>query len=385
MNLSASAIQAFKACPMRYYYKYVLGIVPAEDTDSQRQGTNWHKILEIANLQPGSPCPTCTKQGPISACPLCSEKLKMPDNIMDAVINYLNTVYKKRPINKIAEEWEIERIILLYSLIGYKWYYSNEQIGDPAQLKQEIYFKLPLISCAPRRKVCNMSLVGKIDKIYLDNYKIVEHKSTSKSLDPDSTYWNRLNLDTQTQLYAYAATQLYNTDFATVIYDVWHKPQIRPKKLTQSDSREFVKTGNYCGQEFKVRYDDLGMTGMQDRIVVNNAVAVDEPGAKEGTFSIRETPEMFGARLLQDIIQQPEFYFVRKEIPRTVADLKHFEGQLFNIYLNIKTAIDNNSWYENESQCEATFRCPYIHFCYNHIKCAPNNLPEGFRCIYDTQ
>jgi hypothetical protein len=38
-----------------------------------------------------------------------------------------------------------------------------------------------------------------------------------------------------------------------------------------------------------------------------------EPGKKG--FAIRETIAMYGARLLNDIYERPEFYYVRREIP----------------------------------------------------------------------
>jgi hypothetical protein len=43
--------------------------------------------------------------------------------------------------------------------------------------------------------------------------------------------------------------------------------------------------------------------------------------ARKG-FAIRETIGMFGARLLNDIYERPEFYFVRREIARTDAEIK---------------------------------------------------------------
>jgi len=38
----------------------------------------------------------------------------------------------------------------------------------------------------------------------------------------------------------------------------------------------------------------------------------------------------------------------------------------------------NNGWYGDENQCEATFRCPYINFCYNNIDVKPGDEPENF-------
>lgn len=342
IKLSTSLIQDFKACPMRCYYSRILRLRPIEETESQRIGTHWHKLLELWDV--------------------------------DKVTEYLNKAYAECPLSKTLDEWKTERIILLYSFIGYKWHWGEEQ--EPI-VESEIKFEIPLISPKTGKKLRAM-LVGKIDKLYFTTkYNIREQKSTTKSLDSDSTYWNRLALDTQTTLYPYALRQMGYGNVA-VEYDVWHKPQIRPKKLTQANSKKFVETGKYCGEKFEI------MSMMRDIYVENNQLDINhsvvdvELGAKEGTFAIRETPEMFGARLLQDITSRPEFYFARKEIPRTDADYERFHRQLFNIYHTIRLMKNNNGWFGNESQCEATFHCPYIPICYNNIDVDVNNPPEGF-------
>lgn len=381
-KLSATSIATFKACPMRYYYKYILGLTPIEDTDSLRVGTNWHRIQEIAGMEPGGVCECVTIHGAdidseVSNpnCPLCSGTGRFPDDPMDAVVGHLNQAYAVPPISKTVEEWETERIILLYSLIGYKWYYQD--VGYKVeQLEQE--FELPLLSPITGRKL-QAELRGKIDRVFSagSNRFVHEYKSTSKNIDPDSTYWNHLTLDTQTRLYTYAAEQL-GLGMCGVLYDVWSKPKSRPKKLTQAESKRFVADGEYCGETFKVHQTDYPECDW----VVNGHLAQVEPGAKEGTFAIRETSEMYGARLLQDITTRPEFYFARKEIVHHKADIEAFQWELFNIYHSIRLMKNNNGWWRDENQCESTYRCAYINFCYNGLDIQPGDVPENFRCIY---
>ena len=376
MSLSATSIGCYKACPKRYYHRYVLGLVPDEDTDSQRVGTNYHRIHEIADMEPGGVC-ECVKKGPGKTfdCPLCSGTGRFPDDPMDAVITHLNQAYATPPISKTIEEWETERITLLYSLVGYQWYYNDAEY-KVEQLEQK--FNLPLRSPTTGRKL-RANLRGKIDRVFSagNNRFVHEYKSTGKSIDPDSTYWNHLTLDTQTRLYTYAAAQL-GLGMCGVLYDVWSKPKTRPKKLTQGDSKKFVADGVYCGEGFKVLQppDETG-----GGIRVNGKSAEVEPGAKPGTFAIRETPEMYGARLLQDITQRPEFYFARREIAHTANDIKKFGRQLYNIYKGIGNMTKTDGWWEDENACEATFKCSYLGFCYNHIDVGPDEVPDGFRKI----
>lgn len=392
--LSASHIGTFKACPMRYNLRYILGLQPIEETESLRYGSNWHKIQQIVNLKPGDSCPDCKDKIDRRGCILCGGNGIIDDGGMDAVIRCLDSVYSTAPISKTPEEAEIERIILLYSLIGYNWYYQDKQTEEKI-VAQEINFRLPLTSPISKRKLPNIFVDGRIDKIIsteIGKIFIKELKSTGDLVAPDSDYWKHLTLDTQTLLYIWAARQLGYPD-AQLLYDVWHKPGIRPKALSQADSKSFVtpetdevdENGNspcvYAGQRFSLAEHWQGHNLLALR--VNSQEAEVEPGKKEGAFAIRETPEMFGARLLQDITERPEFYFCTKEIARTDADIEQFGKELFNMYQTIRTMKKTNAWWCNEHACEASYKCAFLNVCYNHIQVDPQNPPQGFECRFD--
>lgn len=386
-RFSASLIAMLKACPYRCYLKYVLGIIPVEDTDAQRTGINWHRILEIMGMKPETVCPECANKGKKNPeCPLCEGTDILPKDMMDAVVRQLNQAYEHIPLSKTREEWLAERAILLYSIAGYNWYHAS----DPFEVvAEEVRFRIPVRNPKTGRALPNVVLDGMIDKIVKSPnglYYIDEHKSTGSSLDPDSTYWKHLTLDTQTRLYPYAAQKLQlagdleqygimSTDplISGVRYDAWHKPQIRPKKLTQANSKKFVADGEYMGDKFEVKQYPEG------DVIVGDGPTETFFGAKEGTFAIRETPDMYGARLLKDIGERPEFYFCRKEITRTADDLKKFEQEIFNIYHTVKFMERNDTWWQNEQQCEATFRCQNLNICYNGVVPNRKNIPEGFK------
>ncbi len=360
IKLSASAIADFKACPQRFYDKYMLGIRSDTDTDAQRVGSAWHGCLEI----------------------LGKDTTEDKDEL---ICEYLNKVYKECPGYKTLEEWDTERITLLYALTGYKWFYSNRGFEVVAT---EIPFEIPVLDPETGRVMADCCLIGRIDKIVkLPNgrFYIMEHKTTSRPIDSGSSVWSQLRLNTQKKVYVYAAQRLQQQgvlDCGDVLitgcfYDYIHKPTISPKKLTQTDSKKFVADGEYCGQKFVVEV-------IVERGTFINGRAVDvEPGAKEGTFAIRETPEMFGARLLQDMTERPEFYFANREVNCTDDEMTQFGYELYNILRNIKYMQKYKSFYCVESQCEATFKCPFTTFCYNGItEPDVNNLPQGFKYIY---
>ncbi|MCK5608352.1 PD-(D/E)XK nuclease family protein [Candidatus Pacearchaeota archaeon] len=393
--LSASSIGAFKSCPIRFRNAYVYGIRKIEDSESQRVGTNWHLLLETAALVPGSDCPCNISDyskdyDRDTECPICESTGKVPDDIMEAVTRVLNRAYEGIEFND-PEAKEVERVTLLHALAGYRWHYGDTL--EPV-VAIEQYFSLPLLNPQTGHPVPDVFIKGRIDKLIeiANSIAVKEHKSTSKSIDPDSTYWGHLNLDVQTTMYIYAARRMQmegsgpvnvgDSLINTVKYDVYHKPTIRPKKLTQGDSKKFVKDGMYCGQEFEVIPYDTSEAGGGPGATVNDIKAVIEPGSKPGTFAIRETPDMFGVRLLKDITERPEFYFRCIELTRTDAELKVFEQELYDIAQNMRFMIRSGRFYTNEHQCEATFRCDYIGQCYNRKVVDQDHVPDGFKCIF---
>lgn len=396
--LSASSIGAFKSCPVRFRNAYVYGIRPIEDKESQRIGTFWHLLLETAALMPGSECPNGCVHGDNTNCIICEGTGKIPDDIMGAVTRVLNKAYEGKDFAD-PEAKEVERVTLLHALAGYRWHYGDTL--EPV-VATEQYFSLPLLNPQTGHPVPDVFIKGRIDKLIelASGIAVKEHKSTSKSIDPDSTYWGHLNLDVQTTMYIYAARRLQllaveecqevgmrdDTPLInTVKYDVYHKPTIRPKKLTQGDSKKFVKDGMYCGQEFEItKYDAKNETGDKNVIAIDGLgrQIIGEPGSKEGTFAIRETSDMFGARLLKDITERPEFYFRCIELTRTDAELKAFEQELYDIAQNMRFMIRSGRFYTNEHACEATFRCDYIGQCYNREIVDQDHVPDGFKCIF---
>lgn len=356
-KLSASWIKAFKSCPMRCFYSYIKGIRPIEETDALRMGTNWHELLEVYSV----------------------------NNSLDEAVDKLNEAYKDKPMSKTLEEWAAERAKLMYSLSGYIWHWSDQDVEVVAR---EIPFALKIINPETGATLPSVKIVGKIDKIIKLNgqHMICEHKSTSKDVSDSSQMWAHLRLDTQTTLYQYAAMQLKmsgeleqfgipaDAELSGGLYDVWRKPTISPKKLTQGDSKKFVETGEYMNQQFKVTNRNIGGYSV-------DGVGVEtELGAKEGTFAIRETAEMYGARLLKDIIERPDYYFARKPLNRTVADMKRLEREVYSIYQTARYMDKTDAFYTCEDQCEATFHCQYIPICYNNVNVG-EYIPEGFKNI----
>ena len=357
---SATSITDFKNCPTLYYLRHVLRLRPVEDADTLRVGTNWHKCLEI---------------------------LTEPDGGRDALIAHLNQAYETCPPSVNLTDWEVERTILLYSALGWDWFWQDDKIETVAR---EIPFDRQVNPVYRRR--------GRIDRIIRVGAALMlgEYKSTSKPIDPGSLYWDRLNLDSQITMYviearhAQLAGELEQYGIAAtdplisgVLYDVWHKPLIKPKKLSMADSKKFVENGEYFGEKFEILVgpDDPDHSELGLRITVNRITVEITPGKKEGTFAIRETPEMFGARLLADIRENPEKHFARKPIARTDEELARFDKEFYNLARVAQFMTDRDLWFVNENRCTATYRCPFYPICFYNVDVSNGQVPDGFKCL----
>lgn len=365
----ASTIRSFKLCPMLYRLQRVLCLQPVEETSALRMGTNWHKCLEI---------------------------LTEPAGGSDALIAHLDQAYENRPPSVESVDWEVERTVLLYSALGWRWYWQGDRVKTVAR---EVLFK--------RKVRPGYMREGRIDRLIRgeepfqnDIYMIGEYKSTGKPIDSGSAYWDTLNMDTQITLYiiearhAQLAGELGEYGISPddplisgVLYDVWHKPSIRPKKLSQADTEKFIADGEYYDEEFEVvaiTNTSVGTTVRVNGQFVEVTFGKPPKPTKKNPnlktpFSIRETPEMFGARLLADIKENPENHFVRKEISRTDAELARFDEEFYRIARVANIMEKQNLWYVNEHQCHATYRCPYSQICQHNLNVENGNIPEGFQ------
>ncbi len=399
VHVSATFIKAKNKCDYLCYLKYLLGLRTNIDTDPLRYGNRWHKCQEILGRSPGV-CTTCAQKAANDPeCPFCGGTGFIPEDRMALVVQYLNSYYDQVPDTKDMTEWLVERAKLMYGMSAYEWYYSNDEYET---LATELEFKLPVINPRTGRTLPNCKLVGKIDKLVRNQNGVVmimEHKTTSKSLDSDSTFWGNLRLNTQISMYIYAAQQmqlagdlemygLKETDplIQECVFDGLRKPSIAPKKLSQKDSKVFLETGEYCGKKFEVSGQDVYIKENwppdQSMLIIDGEQAEQEFGTKPNTFMIRETPEMYGMRLMNDMSERSEFYLGRREVSRTAQDIENFRKKIYNIYQSYKFMCRTETWSQDEDQCEATYACEFIGLCYNNVDPTVGDIP-GFKRIFE--
>jgi hypothetical protein len=177
-----------------------------KDKDALRIGETWHRCHEILEMTPSRPdtdqsplggavkCPDCLRHEELRpTCDLCAGTGYLPEDMMDAVVRYLNRIYGVIPDNKTREEWERERVVLLYSLSGHRWLYGADQRFDV--VGSEIKCVIPIIDPTAGRKMPKAKFVLKVDKLVRDRTTglvyIWERKSTSREIT-DADYWEQL-------------------------------------------------------------------------------------------------------------------------------------------------------------------------------------------------
>jgi hypothetical protein len=391
LRLSATANADFQSCQRRYQLTYLHDLTQDRDKDSLRMGSNWHKVHEVLEAKAGVVCPECSRHEEIRPdCYLCGATGYVLTSPMDRVVRYLNQVYVVVPDNKTPEDWELERTILLYSLSGHHWFHSGSE-DQREVIGSEIKFEVPVINPSTGRKMPKAVFVGKIDRLVRDRdtglVYVWERKSTRRSIT-STDYWDGLTQGDQISGYLYGgryaqkcgALRAYgigkdDTPIQGAWCDVWHKPDIKPKALSQADTKAFLESGEYCGEKFDVNMSPVSCK--EGHILINGLQVPAIPGQRG--FAIRETPEMYGARLLQDIASRPEHYFAQREVSRTDQELEVFQGRLFRLAKQIRAVEKGDLWVENNRACETPFYCEFRDLCRSGVEVGPDTVPVGYK------
>jgi hypothetical protein len=388
-QIRSSAITAFKTCPIKYRLSCLEGLREAVEPQHFRMGTAWHKGLEILGSPAGAQIPVRIP-GPNGVGEHDGFVIVSDENRVELAVEAATAAYATIPDSIDSTDWAVERETVAVAVVAYNWLHPQDEYEIVAT---EVEFDLPLVNPETGRPSTRFRRGGRIDRIVRNKATgallIGENKTTSRPIDSGSTYWARLRKDTQSKFYIVAGRDMQSgtktADFTDawdrgplvsgLLHDVFHKPQISPKKLTQAESAEFRDNKTYYGQTF-----ELGIT--EGVWSVDGIPAETEHGKKAGTFAIRETPGMFGARLLQAMTSEPEKYFARREVAFTDQELLDFQYQVWAIQKNIADMERTGRWYECEANCEPMGggKCCYLPICYSNVQCCDGaTTPPGFR------
>jgi hypothetical protein len=320
--LTHSRLQSFRTCPRKHFYEYELAMRPAAGSKPLRMGGVFHESLD--RLAKGADT--------------------------DAVFSYVCDAYKETPSGMAETEHATEGAIVAAMVLAYEWRWRGQ---SPEIIASEEQFEFPIRNPETNAATPVFAAGGKFDKVVRladGRLAVMEHKTTSKSIESGSDYWRRLRLDTQISGYIEGARSLgYNVE--AVIYDVVKKPAHKPRKITKGEAALIASTREWYGQS------------------IDEAAQVPEV----------ETPVMFMARVLHEMTGDPERYFQRVEIPRTDADLAEYRHELWQQQRAIREAQKTGRWFRNTAACLEPYKCPFFALCSDNHRHEPNApAPPGF-------
>ncbi len=110
-----------------------------------------------------------------------------------------------------------------------------------------------------------------------------------------------------------------------------------------------------------------------------------QTGDKEKGYVLQTRPmtiQEWGDKLTEDIVERPEHYFARVEIPRLDSDLDEFLAEQWDVQLAIREAQRTGRWFRTVSRQTCNF-CSYFAICSEGRKIDPHDLPLGFEIVTD--
>ena len=341
MRLTNSRKNSAQTCLRKHYYAYELGIRRHVDAQPLRFGTAIHLGLDLWK----------TGSTPEEA-------------IIRAIEEYDNSEPADMGENATFA-WKVEREKIRQLLNGYFWRWAEMPLE---WVSSEQIFNIPLVNPETSTKSRTFTLAGKVDGIcnHNDQVTLVEHKTTSSDIAPESDYWRRCQMDSQLSVYWMAGKEL-GYDIENVIYDVIRKPATAPNKIPLLD-----KVG------FKIVHDAEGK-----RVMKKDGFPRQSPDKAKGyIFQSRlETPEEYGERLRIDIGERPEFYYARREFVRLNADLEEAQYDFWQEAAIIRDCKRFDRWPRSTGACIGFGKCAYFDLCTSGFDHETDILPEGFTVI----
>jgi len=327
--LTNSRRGCYMSCPRRHLFAYELGLRPRTDMPALRIGSCVHTALDLHN-----------------------KGANTGQAISEALASF------------VQDEWDDpERIAAM--LTGYWWRWQNDVTVAVAS---ELTLYMPLTNPdtgLPSRTFTVAMKADVIVTLHDSRLALMEHKTTSEDIAPDSDYWKRLRIDAQISTYMLGARH-NGYDVQTVVYDVLRKPLLRPKQVPMLDDQGLKIVRDAATGERLFKKDG------NPRLSAEAGMKLDVRG---------EEPHEYQARLMDDIYSRPDYYYARREIPRIKSDLEDAQRDLWNVAKLIRESQLNNWWPRNDHACKGFGTCPYFRLCVEGYDPKTGEVPDGFEFV----
>lgn len=245
----------------------------------------------------------------------------------------------------------------------------------------EEWYELDIINPDTGRKRKNpFTHAGYIDGIMSGRFQdregrfILERKTTDHDLDPASSYWNRLRLNTQLDEYALAYFQKNGVMIDGIIFDVIRQPGISPKDITLADLACIANEGTYCTVQVSKDEQERASRYLFDRESFaarkkdHTKAAKSDPTIgewkEEPPIQPKESPELFGIRFRAIIARSYTDHFQFRFVPVTQGQVLEWAKELWTLSGIVKDCDTMQFSPRNPSACFTFNRsCEYIDFC----------------------
>ncbi len=343
--LTASRMACWNHCQRKHLYAYDMGVRRVARGDALAFGTAWHKAQETYYGEPrGGADPAGTAQAMFEAA--------------------LGT----------AEEWDERTVAKLQACITafVETYRGSDCI---ASMRPEVEFAYAIGGTR------TFEARGKIDGLATladGRTALIEHKTTSESVDAGSQYWTRLRFNPQLCRYVLGARSM-GIGCDTVVYDVFRRPQAAPRESVRDLDADGLPIVAGADGRRRMRRD-----GTPKRTA--------DAARGETYMTHPETAEEYADRLLADILSRPGFHFARREVTVTDAQLEAFAlqermmaAQIVAARANGRDALRRGLPYEsafmmNVGRMTCDF-CEYAPFCLAGQTLDAGSPPPGFALV----
>jgi hypothetical protein len=156
--------------------------------------------------------------------------------------------------------------------------------------------------------------------------------------------------------------RLDGQNVSNVIYDATRRPSISPRQVPTLDEAGLKIVFDAQGQRVMTKQGDPRQSADTAKGYVLQARS--------------ESPQEFGERLLKDMGERPDFYFGRREISRTDADLEGYLREVCQLAQQIRGRRRHNWWERNVGKWTCG-RCSYSDFCLQGLPVDPEGPPPA--------
>lgn len=331
LTLTASSMACALRCPRRYYYDNILGLKVAQPSEALRIGSAVHNAGEARA------------------------------NGADFGGQYVAAVTGTQ-----LDEWMAARV---FGIVGaYDHTYGETEDRDYQAMNPEVEFIDPIDGSrtfVQRGKVDGLAVMRDGRRV---NW---ERKTTSDDIGETSDYWQRLRLNHQ--LLAYAAWEFRATgELPTCVYDVIRKPALQPRANVpelDADGMPIVldAQGNRC----------IKRDGTPKKTA--------DAAKGERLAGHAETPDEFGARIMETMKADAPRYFARVEVAITPDMLDEFYRErlgvcrmLLHFANESRKAKLPEYGYPRACSPDNCRSCQFAGFCLNRTHIDAGSPPEGF-------